>query len=66
MTQNETKAVNAKIIELLTEAKHSFIKLQQYESAVKMREIERYMLMEEGPKKDELANRLLNYTLIRP
>lgn len=64
MTQNETKAVNEVIIELIKEAKHKFIKLQEYESAVKMREIERYMLMEEGPKKDELANRFLNYTSI--
>lgn len=64
MTQNENRAVNSVIIELVKEAKHKFIKLQEYESAAKMREIERYMTMEEGPKKDELAKRFLNYISI--
>ena len=65
MTQNENREINAVIIELVKEAKHKFIKLQQYESAAKMREIERYMTMEEGKDREKLGKQLLNYVLIR-
>jgi hypothetical protein len=60
MSNNEQAAINQIIVKILIQAKHKFIKSQDFDIAANIRSVERYLMMEEGPEKDEYARKFTN------
>jgi hypothetical protein len=59
MSNNEQAAINQIIAKILIQAKHKFIKSQDFDLAANIRSVERYITMEDGPEKDEYARHFI-------
>lgn len=59
MNNNEQAAINQIIVNILIQAKHKFIKSQDFDLAANIRSVERYLTMEYGPERDEYARNFI-------
>ena len=59
MNNNEQAAINQIIVNILIQAKHKFIKSQDFDLAANIRSVERYLTMKDGPERDEYATKFI-------